>query len=248
MIELISSNTKELSLEYLHRTYPQYAKSVYVTYFKLEQNDISLFFSTSYWKDNYIKYPKGFKQKIAKKDLTNFNFIKEKKNRIKLLNELGLPYNYIIKFMRKYYPKIGKSSIAYALNEKTRKKQLKATKKRRQNPMVKLRRKVCNEFYITGMSDKKLLKHLGTCCYLCSKKINPLKTATWEIEHIIPVSSGGSGDVNNLGMSCRHCNRSKHDYSIPEYIKYIEKQFYHVQKNKSNLIKTYNKALEYSMQ
>ena len=248
MIETITSNTKKLSKEYLHRTYPKYSKQVYINYYVLEQNDISLFFSTSYWKNNYAKYPKTFKQKIKKKDLTNFDFIKVKGNRIKLLNKLGLPYNYIIKFMKKYYPRIGKSTLAYALNKKIKKRKLKATKKRQQNPVVKLRRKVCNEFHITGMSDHKLLKHLGKECYLCSKTINPLKTITWEIEHIIPKISGGSRDINNLGMACRHCNRSKHDYSIPEYIEYIEKQFYHVQKSKNKLITKYNKALNISMQ
>ena len=248
MIGILTSNTRELSKQYLHRTYPQYSKEVYTNYYVLEQRDMDLLFSTSYWKNNYAKFDKGFKKKIAKKDLTNFNFIKQKKNRIKLLNELGLPYNFIIKFMKKYYRKIGKSSIAYALNEKTRKKQLKATRKRQQSPIGKIRKKINKEFYITGMSDDKVLKHLGTCCYLCSKKINPVKTSTWEIEHIIPVISGGSGHINNLGMACRHCNRSKHDYSIPEYIEYIEQQFYHVKKNKNNLINTYNKALKYSMQ
>jgi len=248
MIEILTSNTRELSKQYLHRTYPQYSKEVYTNYYVLEQRDISLLFSTSYWKNNYAKFDKDFKKKIAKKDLTNFNFIKQKKNRIKLLNELGLPYNFIIKFMSKYYRKIGKSTIAYALNEKTRKKQIKATRKRQQSPMGKVRKKINKEFYITEMSDDKLLKHLGTCCYLCSKKINPLKTATWEIEHIIPTVSGGSGNINNLGMACRHCNRSKHDYSIPEYIEYIEQQYHHVKKNKSKLISTYNKALKYSMQ
>jgi 5-methylcytosine-specific restriction endonuclease McrA len=248
MIEILTSNTRELSKQYLHRTYPQYSKEVYTNYYVLEQRDISLLFSTSYWKNNYAKFDKDFKKKIAKKDLTNFNFIKQKKNRIKLLNELGLPYSFIIKFMSKYYRKIGKSTIAYALNEKTRKKQIKATRKRQQSPMGKVRKKINKEFYITEMSDDKLLKHLGTCCYLCLKKTNPLKTATWEIEHIIPVVSGGSGNINNLGMACRHCNRSKHDYSIPEYIEYIEQQYHHVKKNKKNLINTYNKALKYSMQ
>lgn len=248
MIEILTSNTRELSKQYLHRTYPQYSKEVYINYYVLEQRDISLLFSTSYWKNNYAKFDKDFKKKIAKKDLTNFNFIKQKKNRIKLLNELGLPYSFIIKFMKKYYPRIGKSTIAYSLNEKTRKQVRRLNTKRLKNPIIKLRRKVCNEFYITGMSDKKLLKHLGTCCYLCSKKINPLKTATWEIEHIIPTASGGSGNINNLGMACRHCNRSKHDYSIPEYIEYIEQQYHHVKKNKSKLINIYNKALKYSMQ
>jgi len=248
MIEILTSNTRELSKQYLHRTYPQYSKEVYTNYYVLEQRDISLFFKPSYWENNYAKFDQGFKKKIAKKDLTNFNFIKQKKNRIKLLNELGLPYNYIIKFMKWYYPRIGKSTLAYALNEKTRKKQIKATRKRQQTPMYKFKRKIQRKFDIVGMSDDNLFKHLGTCCYLCSKKINPLKTSTWEIEHIIPTISGGSRHVNNLGMACRHCNKSKHDYSIPEYIEYIEQQFYHVKKNKSKLISTYNKALKYSMQ
>ena len=247
MIQIITSNTNDLSVEYLHRSYPQHSKEVYINYYVLEQNDISLFFSTSYWKNNYAKYPKGFNKKIKKKDLTNFGFIKQKANRIKLLDHLGLPYNFIIKFMRKYYPRIGKSSISYSLNEKTRKKQSKASEKRRKDPMVKVRKKVGKKFQIVGISNHKLLKHLEKECYLCSKKINPLKTTTWEVDHVIPEANGGSGHIYNLKMACRQCNRSKADYSIPKYIEYIEKQFYHVKENKNNLIKTYNKALKYSM-
>ena len=248
MIEILTSNTRELSKEYLHRTYPQYSKEVYTNYYVLKRRDMDLLLSPSYWKNNYAKFDKGFKKKIAKKDLTNLNFIKQKKNRIKLLNELGLPYNYIIKFMKWYYPRIGKSTLAYHLNEKTRKKQLKATRKRQQTPMYKFKKKIQRKFDIVGMSDDNLFKHLGKECYLCSKKINPLKTGTWEIEHIIPIISGGSGHVNNLGMSCKPCNRAKSEYSIPEYIEYIEQQYHHVKKNENKLISTYNKALKYSMQ
>jgi 5-methylcytosine-specific restriction endonuclease McrA len=150
--------------------------------------------------------------------------------------------------MKWYYPRIAKSTLAYHLNEKTRKKQLKATRKRQQTPMYKFKKKISRKFDIVGMSDDKLFKHLGTCCYLCSKKINPLKISTWEIEHIIPVISGGSGHVNNLGMSCKPCNRVKSEYSIPEFIEYIEQQYHHVKKNKNKLINKYNKALKYSMQ
>jgi 5-methylcytosine-specific restriction endonuclease McrA len=247
MIQIITSNTNDLSVEYLHRSYPQHSKEVYINYYVLKQNDISLFFSTSYWKNNYAKYPKGFNKKIKKKDLTNFGFIKQKANRIKLLDHLGLPYNFIIKFMRKYYHKIGKSTLSYTLNEKTKKKQLKATKKRQQNPMVKVRKKIGKQFDIVEISDEKLLKHLGKKCYLCKEKINPLKTRTWEVDHIVPKISGGSGHIYNLGTTCRQCNRSKADYSMPKYIEYIEKQFYYIQENKNSLMNTHNKALKYSM-
>ena len=77
MIEILTSNTRELSKEYLHRTYPQYSKEVYTNYYVLERRDMDLLLSPSYWKNNYVKFDKGFKKKIAKKDLTNFNFIKQ---------------------------------------------------------------------------------------------------------------------------------------------------------------------------
>lgn len=33
----------------------------------------------------------------------------------------------------------------------------------------------------------------------------------FEVEHIVPLSRGGSGDENNLALSCRSCNLYKSD-------------------------------------
>ena len=32
---------------------------------------------------------------------------------------------------------------------------------------------------------------------------------TWEIDHIIPVSRGGTNDLHNLTKACQNCNKSK---------------------------------------
>jgi len=48
MIEILTSNTRELSKQYLHRTYPQYSKEVYINYYVLAQRDMKLLFKPSY--------------------------------------------------------------------------------------------------------------------------------------------------------------------------------------------------------
>jgi 5-methylcytosine-specific restriction endonuclease McrA len=42
-------------------------------------------------------------------------------------------------------------------------------------------------------------------CYYCHKKMGNQRT----IEHIIPLSRGGSNDISNIVLACRYCNISK---------------------------------------
>jgi 5-methylcytosine-specific restriction endonuclease McrA len=44
-------------------------------------------------------------------------------------------------------------------------------------------------------------------CWHCGKELN----GTYEIDHLIPLSKGGTNWPNNLVCSCRKCNRSKGD-------------------------------------
>ena len=53
---------------------------------------------------------------------------------------------------------------------------------------------------------EKLFTEQAGICALCGESMNPDKT---DIDHIIPVSKGGSNDIANLQLACASCNRSK---------------------------------------
>lgn len=59
-----------------------------------------------------------------------------------------------------------------------------------------------------GIRD--LAKRDGERCYLCHRKLNLTLpgTAKWgaTIDHILPVSFGGTNEANNLALAHRHCN------------------------------------------
>ena len=50
------------------------------------------------------------------------------------------------------------------------------------------------------------LRLLGICTNLLGGKMDPSKM---EVDHIIPISEGGTDSLNNLQASCRACNRYK---------------------------------------
>jgi hypothetical protein len=45
-----------------------------------------------------------------------------------------------------------------------------------------------------------------------------------EVDHVIPISKGGTNDLSNLTTSCRKCNRQKKDMSVEEFLKWREKR------------------------
>jgi 5-methylcytosine-specific restriction endonuclease McrA len=57
-----------------------------------------------------------------------------------------------------------------------------------------------------------LLLKWGHCCAYCGKGNVPL-----QIEHIVPLSRGGSNRVSNLTLACEHCNLDKDKQTAEEY-------------------------------
>jgi 5-methylcytosine-specific restriction endonuclease McrA len=45
------------------------------------------------------------------------------------------------------------------------------------------------------------------CCWWCGKFVG----LTFDIDHRVPVSKGGSSDISNIVIACRECNDSKKD-------------------------------------
>ncbi|MEH2358099.1 HNH endonuclease [Nostoc sp.] len=65
-------------------------------------------------------------------------------------------------------------------------------------------------FYISVEIERRVRTDAQNCCGYC---LSPqrLVMARLEIEHIIPISKGGSNDESNLWLACPLCNRYKSD-------------------------------------
>lgn len=59
-------------------------------------------------------------------------------------------------------------------------------------------------------------------CYLCGEFVD---FDSFEIEHKIPVSKGGSDELDNVWCACRQCNTIKHDIGYNDFVKKITKIF-----------------------
>lgn len=55
---------------------------------------------------------------------------------------------------------------------------------------------------------KLLAQRDGPACYLCGRRLEPEQSC---IEHIIPISQGGSNEPENVAISCFRCNTRKAD-------------------------------------
>jgi 5-methylcytosine-specific restriction endonuclease McrA len=63
-------------------------------------------------------------------------------------------------------------------------------------------------FYI---SEKEITKLLSSNCYIC--QINPSE----HLDHIVPISKGGTHSIGNLLGSCQRCNLEKGSKTLYEY-------------------------------
>lgn len=60
--------------------------------------------------------------------------------------------------------------------------------------------------------SKKIMERDKYTCLYCGQIGGKL-----EIDHVLPISRGGTNDVDNLVTACQHCNRQKHDKTAEEY-------------------------------
>lgn len=65
-----------------------------------------------------------------------------------------------------------------------------------------------------------VIKYFGgttTKCYLTGQTIDILKD-DYNLDHIVPVSRGGTNDLKNMGITTPDANRSKSDLTLDEYL------------------------------
>lgn len=61
-------------------------------------------------------------------------------------------------------------------------------------------------------------KYAGHCAY-CGE---PLKLVNMQVDHLVPVYSGGSHDFDNLMPSCSSCNNYKRSHDLETFREYLE--------------------------
>jgi len=73
--------------------------------------------------------------------------------------------------------------------------------------------KQCDKQYDKGWLKLrfKILKKYNFTCQYCGRRAPEVKL---EVDHIIPISKGGSNDEDNLTVACFECNRGKRDEII----------------------------------
>lgn len=65
------------------------------------------------------------------------------------------------------------------------------------------------EFYIKIISNP--------TCYITKRKIEIEDTASYQLDHIIPISKGGTNELSNLGLTCKDANQSKSYLLLNDY-------------------------------
>lgn len=82
----------------------------------------------------------------------------------------------------------------------------KNNKSRRRRNAAKRRALKANSPVVQNIDLELLYDVFNGCCYLCGYEV---EQDEWDLEHIVPLSKGGSHSYSNLAVSCPPCNSKK---------------------------------------
>ena len=83
------------------------------------------------------------------------------------------------------------------------------------------RKSLANSFIPSDELKTRLFSEQNGMCALCCEtmdKASLLDSLVLQVEHLTPVSRGGTNDEENLVLAHRSCNQEKKQKTIPEYI------------------------------
>jgi HNH endonuclease len=65
--------------------------------------------------------------------------------------------------------------------------------------------------YISSDFRNFVSERAKNCCEYCQSQADYTTETRFAVEHIVPLSAGGSSEVGNLALSCSGCNGYKYD-------------------------------------
>lgn len=66
-----------------------------------------------------------------------------------------------------------------------------------------------------------LIRKFGNVCWYCGLELELGVEA--HIDHILPVSHGGTNEIDNLALSCEFCNRAKLDHEATVLLRWLSR-------------------------
>ena len=71
-------------------------------------------------------------------------------------------------------------------------------------------------------------------CYLTGSRIDLTKSETYSLDHVTPISKGGTNDLKNMGIATRNANMAKNDLTVSQFVALcklvLTNRGYHVKK------------------
>jgi 5-methylcytosine-specific restriction endonuclease McrA len=64
----------------------------------------------------------------------------------------------------------------------------------------------------------KIYEHQSHQCFYCKGDLDEIG---WHLDHLVPVSKGGTNDPANIVLACRRCNNAKNDSTAQEYLDWL---------------------------
>ena len=86
----------------------------------------------------------------------------------------------------------------------------------------KKKKKKCKRKKFTRKQRESIFQKTGGICYLCGGNIS---FASFEIDHRMPKSKGGTDELSNLFPCCHCCNTIKHDIYPDDFVKKVSQIF-----------------------
>lgn len=123
-----------------------------------------------------------------------------------------------------------KGTIAYHCGKGQKEKTRKRAKRLRSKSRYKINKKIDdflartpgsmskNAYVSRGDINKKMYKKIleNPVCYITGLPIDLEDPQSWSLDHIVPVSKGGTNDMDNMGICLSFINAMKHDATLEE--------------------------------
>jgi 5-methylcytosine-specific restriction endonuclease McrA len=69
----------------------------------------------------------------------------------------------------------------------------------------------------SSFTSEDLIRKGGTTCYLTGREIVMTDGSSYQLDHIIPASSGGTSILDNCGIACKQANWAKGDMTLEDF-------------------------------